>query len=293
MYIHYPALTYLILAHVLGLASIWCIYLYGVHSFEIVFQLVAFLAGGFGITALYHRAWAHNAVVFARPLEYVLSALSIFQMQMPAKQWVSTHIRHHKHTDHDDDPYNIQRGFWWAHFKWFILSPVPGIELPKRLKENPVVFWQERYYWPISVLLNVVLPIAISVAVGSPWWAGLLLSVLRLAVTSNVVFGVNSICHMWGTRPFTKGVSARDVWWFPFALGEQYHNYHHAFPRDYRHGVSRFAFDPTKWLIFGLARIGLARSLISMPKNRVEESRRRTHSDNGGATLEMQRTPPP
>jgi stearoyl-CoA desaturase (Delta-9 desaturase) len=68
-------------------------------------------------------------------------------------------------------------------------------------------------------------------------------------------------------------VSARDVWWFPFVLGEQYHNYHHAFPRDYRHGVDRFAFDPTKWLIALLARVGLAHNLFAVPPIRVWDTR--------------------
>jgi stearoyl-CoA desaturase (delta-9 desaturase) len=197
---------------------------------------------------------------------------------MPARQWVSTHLKHHHHTDSPEDPHNIKRGFWWAHFEWIILAPLPTIELPSRLRTNPVVLWQERYYWPLSVLLNVAIPIAVSIAVGSPWWGGLLLSSLRLVITSHLIYAVNSVCHVWGSRPFTKDVSARDVWWFPFVLGEQYHNYHHAFPRDYRHGIGRFDFDPTKWLIHSLVRVGLARNLVAMQVSRIEESRRRAFS---------------
>jgi stearoyl-CoA desaturase (delta-9 desaturase) len=274
-YIHYPALIFLAVAHLLALASLGYMYLYGVGAWEAVFHVSAMFAGGFGITALYHRAWAHNAVNFARPVEYVLATLSTFVMQMPARQWISTHIKHHQHTDHDDDPYNIQRGFWWAHFEWIIFAPVPPIELPERLTENPVVRWQERYYWPLVVLVNVVLPILISLAVGAPWWGGLLLTMLRIVLMSHAVFAVNSVCHLWGTRPFTKAVSARDVWWFPFVLGEQYHNYHHAFPRDYRHGVAWFAFDPTKWLIRGLAFLGLANDLQSMSIHGIEQAKAR------------------
>ena len=278
MFIHYPSLAFLGIAHALALASIPYVHFHGIHAWEAMFHLTAMVAGGFGITALYHRAWAHNAVLLARPVEYVLALLSVFMLQMPARQWISTHLRHHQHTDHNDDPYNIQRGFWWAHFKWIIFAPVPPVEVPARLANNPVVFWQERYYWALSILLNVAIPILLSVAVGEPWWGGVLLSVLRLVVTSHAIFGVNSVCHVWGSRPFTRDVSARDVWWFPFVLGEQYHNYHHAFPRDYRHGVDRFAFDPTKWLINLLARVGLARNLVAMPEIRVREARQRVLS---------------
>ena len=272
-FVHYPSLIFLIIVHALAILSLPYIYFYGITIWETAFHLAAALSGGFGITALYHRAWAHNAVTFARPVEYVLSICSGFLVQMPARQWISTHIKHHQHTDHEEDPYNIQRGFWWAHFEWIIFAPVPPIVLPKRLTDNPVVAWQQRYYWVISAVLNVVIPITLSFVVGLPWWGGLLLSILRIAVMSHVIFAVNSVCHVWGERPFTQAVSARDVWWFPFVLGEQYHNYHHAFPRDYRHGVGRLAFDPTKWLIALLARVGLARNLFAIPADRVQKAR--------------------
>lgn len=272
-FIHYPSLIFLLLAHLLALASLPYIYFFGVATSEIAFHLIAMIAGGFGITALYHRAWAHNAVSFTRPVEYVLATCAGFLIQMPAKQWISTHIKHHQHTDHDSDPYNIQRGFWWAHFEWIIFAPVPPIELPARINENPVVNWQERYYWLISLVLNGVIPVSLSLMAGLPWWGGLLLTILRIVLMSHAVFAVNSVCHVWGSRPFTDAVSARDVWWFPFVLGEQYHNYHHAFPRDYRHGIDWFAFDPTKWLIALLSHVGLARNLFAMPAARVQKAR--------------------
>lgn len=282
--IQYPAFIFLSLIHVLALASLPYLYVYGVSAWEVTYHLVAYLLGGFGITALYHRAWAHNSVCFTRPVEYILATLSTLVLQMPAPQWISTHLKHHHHTDRPEDPHNIQRGFWWAHFEWIIFAPVPTIELPARLRNNPVLYWQERYYWPLSALFNVAIPIAISIYLGSPWWGGLLLSGLRLTITSHLIYSVNSICHVWGSRPFTKDVSARDVWWFPFVLGEQYHNYHHAFPRDYRHGVGRFDFDPTKWLIGLLVRVGFARNLFAMHENRIEESRRRAGNKSGDSS---------
>ena len=273
MYIHYPSLLMLAGLHLLAFACLPYLWVAGVSPVELAYHAVAYALGGFGITALYHRAWAHGAVKLARPVEYILAAGSTFILQMPARQWISSHLRHHDHTDHDEDPYNIQRGFWWAHFEWIIFAPVPPLRLPARLEANPVIAWQERNYWRAFFVLNVLVPVLIGWAVGSPWWGALLLSALRLVLTMNVVFAVNSVCHVWGKRPFTKAVSARDVWWFPFALGEQYHNYHHAFPRDYRHGVSWHNFDPTKWLLWGLARLGLAENLFAMPAVRVAAAR--------------------
>ena len=277
MTIQYHAIVFLGALHALALASLPYMWFYGVTPIEATFHIAAYILGGFGITVLYHRAWAHNAVRLARPVEYILSVISAFVPQTPARSWVSSHIQHHQHTDHDLDPYNIQRGFWWAHFEWIILSPTPPISLPARLENHPVLLWQARYYWPISALVNVVIPVGLSIACGAPWWSGILLSSLRLVLASHVVYAVNSVCHTWGTRPFTTDVSARNVWWFPFALGEQYHNYHHAFPRDYRHGIKRFDFDPTKWVIAGLARLGLAHDLVVIGDNQVKASLARVH----------------
>lgn len=274
MKIQYPALAFLAFIHLLALAALPYLFFYGLSWPEAAYHIIAYFLGGFGITALYHRSWTHNSVVFARPVEYALAVCSVLIPQMPARQWISTHILHHSHTDTDLDPYNIRRGFWWAHFEWIILAPVPPIVLPARLHDNPVIAWQERYYFLISTMINLLIPVGLSIAAGAPWWGGMLVSALRLVVTSHVVYSVNSVCHKWGTRPFTQDVSARDVWWFPFALGEQYHNYHHAFPRDYRHGVRRFDFDPTKWLIDGFVAVGLAKNPFKMPDRRVEAARK-------------------
>ena len=272
MHISYIALLSLSILHIAGAAAVPYLWMNGATLPEATFHLLAYPIGGLGITALYHRAWAHNAVKFSRPVEYLLAIGSILVLQMPARQWISSHIKHHDHTDHVDDPYNIQLGFWWAHMEWIFLAPLPPIELPERLQNNPVITWQQTYYWPMFFFLNGLIPVAIAIGVGAPWWGGLLVSALRLVFTSHVVYAVNSVCHTWGTRKYTHEVSARDVWWFPFALGEQYHNYHHAFPKDYRHGIRRWDFDPTKWFIKGLAKVGLASNLFQMPEKRIRQA---------------------
>ncbi len=272
MTINYTALFILAGVHVLALMSLPYMMVYGVSGPEIILQLIAYPLGCLGITALYHRSWTHNAVRFNRSLEYVLAACATLVLQNPARQWISTHIRHHAHTDHDEDPYNIKNGFKWAHYEWIIFSPAPPIVLPPRLAEHPVILWQERHYWLLSITFNLLVPISLAVFMGAPWWGGVLVSALRVALMSNMVFAVNSVCHIWGSQKFTKEVSARDVWWFPFALGEQYHNYHHAFPRDYRHGIRAFDFDPTKWFIFVFARLGLATHLLTASNRQIESA---------------------
>lgn len=270
---NHPAVAGLILLHLLALAGVGYIVFYGIGWSEIALHGAFYFAGGLGITALYHRSWAHNAVQFPRPIEYILAACSTLVIQMPARQWIIDHIDHHQHTDDDRDPYNIQRGFWWAHCEWILFNHKhDGKLLPARLADNPVIDWQHRYYWLLCGVMNLAIPMLVAILAGAPWWSAILLSSLRMTLMEHVVFSVNSLCHTWGTQPFTRAVSAKNVWWFPFALGEQYHNYHHAFPRDYRHGIKWFDFDPTKWFIMGLARVGLAQNLVAMPASVIDRA---------------------
>jgi stearoyl-CoA desaturase (delta-9 desaturase) len=52
-------------------------------------------------------------------------------------------------------------------------------------------------------------------------------------------------------------------------FGEGYHNYHHAHQRDYRNGPRWYNFDPSKWVISGLAMTGLAWDLCRVRSERT------------------------
>jgi stearoyl-CoA desaturase (delta-9 desaturase) len=66
--------------------------------------------------------------------------------------WASDHRRHYKHVDHDQDPYDITKGFFHAHIGWllFNLSPQPPFDNVADLKKDPLVMWQHRHF--ISLL---------------------------------------------------------------------------------------------------------------------------------------------
>jgi stearoyl-CoA desaturase (delta-9 desaturase) len=94
----------------------------------------------------------------------------------------------------------------------------------------------------------------------------LLAGVGRTFAVLNSTFCINSICHLWGRQPYGQADSSRDSWWVSLVtFGEGYHNYHHTYQSDYRNGPRWFNFDPSKWLIFMLSRVGLASSLRTAP----------------------------
>ncbi|MDZ4854507.1 MAG: acyl-CoA desaturase [Nitrospirota bacterium] len=85
----------------------------------------------------------------------------------------------------------------------------------------------------------------------------------RIFLVFNSTFCINSVCHLWGSQPYSRSNSSRDSWWVSLiTLGEGYHNYHHTFPRDYRNGPQWYNVDPSKWLIYALSKLGLAEGLV-------------------------------
>ena len=65
-------------------------------------------------------------------------------------------------------------------------------------------------------------------------------------------------------------LQARDSWIMAVVtFGEGYHNYHHEFQHDYRNGVKPWQFDPTKWIIWTLSKVGLAKNLRRVPADTI------------------------
>jgi stearoyl-CoA desaturase (delta-9 desaturase) len=86
-------------------------------------------------------------------------------------------------------------------------------------------------------------------------------------------FFINSLCHTLGKQPYSDRCTARDHWFMAFfTFGEGYHNFHHAFQHDYRNGVKAWQFDPTKWCIWLLSKVGLASNLRRVPAERIRHA---------------------
>lgn len=217
----------------------------------ILFAVFQFTAG-ISITGGYHRLFAHRTYE-AKPwvkLFYLLFGAGAFENS--ALMWCTDHRRHHRFVDQNHDPYNIKRGFFYAHMGWIMLNePVDSQhEFPSDLKEDPLVAWQHKCYLWVAVAIGIVLPAYLGWMLGS-FWGGLAIPVfLRIVLLHHSTFLINSFCHMFGRTTYTDQNSARDskVLAF-FTLGEGYHNFHHAFQSDYRNGCRWYHWDPTKWTI--------------------------------------------
>jgi stearoyl-CoA desaturase (delta-9 desaturase) len=141
-------------------------------------------------------------------------------------------------------------------------SGEPDFSNANDLLNDKIVMFQHNYYVPIVLVMNIALPLALGWALGDLWGVFLLGGLLRLVVSHHVTFFINSLAHMWGTRPYTDENTARDNPVLALVTyGEGYHNYHHIFQYDYRNGVKWWQFDPTKWLILSLSWVGITKNL--------------------------------
>lgn len=243
------------------------------YAFHFDFSLAAWVSfvillacNGLSITGGYHRLWAHRAYEAHWSLKIFFMLFGAMAIQNSILIWGSSHRTHHRHVDDvKEDPYSINRGFWFAHIGWMLRnypSGLPNFSNASDLLNDRIVMFQHRHYVPLVILMNVGLPLAWGWAVGDLWGVFLLGGLLRLVVSHHVTFFINSLCHMWGSRPYTDENTARDNPVLAvFTWGEGYHNYHHIFQYDYRNGVKWWQYDPTKWLILSLSWVGLTRNL--------------------------------
>ena len=226
---------------------------------------ILYVMTGLGITVGYHRLMAHRSFDCPNWVKIGFLIVGRWALENSAFKWAVDHIRHHAHTDHEHDPYNSQRGFWYSHCGWLFFTDAHADEkYASRLRQDPVVMWQYRYYMPI-VLSGLGLTFVVGFLYNG-WMGGLgcflLAGVGRTFAVLNSTFCINSICHLWGSQPHGQADSSRDSWLVSLlTFGEGYHNYHHTFSRDYRNGPEWYNFDPSKWLIYALSCMGLTYNL--------------------------------
>ena len=231
---------------------------------------------GVAITGGYHRLFAHPTYKACWPLRAFYLFFGAASVQNSALKWSGDHRLHHARTDEEADPYNIRRGFLWAHIGW-IFHKDPGVDDPPPvgdLHSDPLMRFQERHYVALAALSGVVLPASLGLAWGDPLGALLVAGFLRLVIQWHATFAVNSFAHAIGTQPYSTKNSARDAFLTALlTLGEGYHNFHHRFQLDYRNGIRWFHLDPTKWFVWTLSKVGMTWDLRRTPKGLIQRVR--------------------
>lgn len=218
------------------------------------------------ITAGYHRLYSHRAYKANPVLEAIILFFSSMAIQGSALRWSYDHRIHHAFVDTDDDPYSINKGFWYAHFLWILEKPrTIEDKVVSDLLLNPLVRFQHRYAKVLMIVTNFICFLTVGYLFQDYLGALVMAVGFRLFISHHFTWFINSLAHTFGTKPFSQEMTAVNNWLISLVtFGEGYHNFHHTYANDYRNGIRWYHFDPTKWLIYLLNLVGLAKDLRKM-----------------------------
>jgi len=217
------------------------------------------------ITAGYHRLFSHVAYVANPIVKIFFLFFASAAFQGTALKWSQDHRRHHRFIDDlEKDPYCIGKGFWWAHLGWLFYEGKRDYnpkEVPDLIKD-PLVMFQFKHYLKIGFFAGFILPMLVALTWHDAFGGLIIAGALRLTINHHSTFFINSLAHTLGKQNFSDAHTSRDnLITAILTFGEGYHNFHHEFPSDYRNGIHFYDFDPTKWLIYGLEKLGLVAKL--------------------------------
>lgn len=256
---------------------------FGIGWFEAILFLCGYYITNITIGIGMHRLWSHDTYKVNKYVELILVILAAGSLQGPSLSWASNHFKHHAHTDEEEDPHSPLKykskikGFLWSHMGWMLMGEGSYKSIDRvtmvKLGRNKLLRWQLKHYWILATSMNTVVPALVGFIFGGTFlaaYAGFLFIGLGRALQHHMTFCTNSLCHFIGEQKYIKGTS-RDIWWLaPFLLGENWHNYHHAFASDYRNGAKWYHFDVHKWIIYLMSLCGLASDLKKTAQVRVE-----------------------
>lgn len=265
----------------------------GVGVRDIVLLLGFYAFTILGVTIGYHRMFTHRALKGAPGLRLILGIAGSMSAQGPVIEWCAVHREHHKHSDRDGDPHSphahgegitgMLRGFCHAHFGWlFKNEPMAHAKVVADLLADPVLVFVDRLFW-LWMLAGWVIPGIIGGLIAHSWWGALTGflwgGLVRTFLLHHVTWSINSVCHVWGTRPFEGPDESRNNWIFGLlAFGEGWHNNHHAFPTSARHGLRWWEFDLTYLTIRLLKASRLVSDVRVAPESAIELRMKRPES---------------
>jgi len=277
--INWPMVIYIGLTHILAVwALIVMIFFGGLCPYfgkgeaakweTYIFGFFMYVFNALGVTAGVHRLWAHRSYKANLPLRIILMIFNSIANQGTIFHWARDHRLHHKYSDTPADPHDANRGFWFSHVGWLLVKKNKAVKEAGKtinvsdLLSDGVVMFQKRGdpFW--MLMWCFAFPAFTVTLWGDCAWHGFLIAgVLRYVWALNATWAVNSVVHAWGCRPYNPShLTTENGWVSVFAIGEGWHNWHHAFPWDYAAAElgALSQFNPTKMFIDAMVFLGMA-----------------------------------
>ncbi len=241
----------------------------------LVLAVAMYVVCGLSITAGYHRLFAHRTYRPHAVVRWFFLVFGAATFQNSALSWSADHRAHHADTDGPGDPHAVVKGAWFAHVGWLFRRRAASADVTRQSDLWAVrsIRLQHRFSVVVAVGAGLLLPALIAAQWGDFWGGLLVAGFLRVAVMLQTTFCINSLAHLVGRQRYDRDASARDsVLTALVTFGEGYHSFHHRFPFDYRNGVRWWQWDPGKWLIWSMSRVGLATKLRTASKSSIAKA---------------------
>lgn len=235
--------------YTLAMHTVATIGLFYIDSWWLMIEILVWqIVCGFGVTVGMHRLWSHRSFRARAPLRFLLMILASMSNQGSIYHWCRDHRVHHKKSDTNGDPHNIERGFFFSHCGWLFLHKhvevkEAGKELEKDgmlsdLLQDPIVKINHAMDPFLNQFCCFVLPGIYGLWRFEPTLSGfafgaLFFGFVRWVIESNATWCVNSVAHTFGNRPYRNIPPAESVFVSIATAGEGWHNYHHTYPFDY------------------------------------------------------------
>ena len=229
--------------------------------------LLFYIWHALGVTIGYHRLISHRTFACPKWVEYFWVMGGYLAFEGSPIWWATIHRAHHRYSDTPLDPHSPRNGLWGSHVGWLTYRTYPAHINPqvqaKDLVQDPLYRFLEqngdwhRAHW-IAFSIGFAVRLLIWACFG---WVAALASLLAGFAVLQIPLMLNVICHLpkLGYKNYAASDDSTNVWWVAvLAMGEGWHNNHHASPGSARTGMRPWEID-VSWLTICLMKVmGLA-----------------------------------
>jgi len=218
--------------------------------------LICYLWHALGVTVGYHRLLSHRSFSCPKAVEYFFVVAGYLAFEGSPIWWATIHRAHHRHVDTPLDPHAPRYGFHNAHLGWLTHRGYPDHIDPyaqaKDLVKDPFYrFLEQDGNWHrahcVAFMSGILFRVVILLCFG---WVAALASLLASFAVWQIPLMLNVVCHLpkWGYKTYATTDDSVNVWWVALlAMGEGWHNNHHASPGSAKTGMLPWEFDAS-WL---------------------------------------------
>lgn len=281
--VNYVVASVIFLPILISIYLLFSGYVFNISSFTLLLLIFFYCATVLGITVGFHRMMTHRSFKTNKYVKFLLLCFGCMAYEGPPSFWIGSHRKHHiepesandPHTPYVDDKVSI-KSFFKSHIGWmFLLKEQDWKPYIGDLRRDKATRFCNRYYIYIAIS-GLFLPAIIS-GLYFMTWAGflegfLVAGIFRVFLMHQVTWSINSVCHTIGKQHFvSKDKSKNNMLFGILALGEGWHNGHHAFPRSAKHGLLWWQLDLSYIFILALSKIGLAYDINTPSKQAIRD----------------------